>query len=69
MSPADLKALADQCICHPASRSISDIEAAGEAINELMKALLEIAEMPLGRNTQATAGRMRSIALRATSKG
>jgi hypothetical protein len=31
-----LKALADQCICHPVSRSIDDIEAAGGAINELL---------------------------------
>ena len=32
-----IKALAEQFICHPASRSIDDIELAGEIIIELMK--------------------------------
>lgn len=36
METEKLKALADQCICHPVSRSIEDIEAAGGAIKELL---------------------------------
>lgn len=34
-----LRALADQCICHPVSRSIEEIEAAGEAIKSLLEEL------------------------------
>lgn len=36
MNDVELKALSDRCICHPASRSIDDIEAAGEAISNLI---------------------------------
>ena len=39
----ELKALADQCICHPASRGIADIEAAGEGLKYLI-AKLEAAD-------------------------
>ncbi len=30
------RSVADQCICHPASRSVDDIERAGEAIKYLL---------------------------------
>ena len=35
----ELKALADQCICHPTSRGIDDIEAAGEGLKDLIAKL------------------------------
>ena len=36
MNIEELKALADQCICHPASRGIEAIESAGEGIKTLI---------------------------------
>ena len=44
----ELKALADQCICHPASRGIADIEAAGDGLKDLI-AKLEAAEAALAQ--------------------
>lgn len=36
MDEEALRALADQCICHPVSRSITEVEEAGSAIIELL---------------------------------
>jgi hypothetical protein len=33
----DARELADQCICHPVSRSICEVEEAGETIKQLLK--------------------------------
>lgn len=47
MNSIELKELSDQLICHPASRSIDEIEAAGEAIKQLV---LERDELLAARN-------------------
>lgn len=44
MNTTELKKLADKCICHPISRSISDVESAGEAIKELLAIKAELVE-------------------------
>lgn len=44
MNTTELKKLADKCICHPISRSISDVEHAGEAIKELLAINAELLE-------------------------
>ena len=36
-TPGQITALADQFICHPASRSIDKIEMAGEIMRDLLK--------------------------------
>lgn len=46
-APCQAKALSEQFICHPASRSIDEIEMAGEIMSDLLKqrdALLSICE-------------------------
>jgi len=37
LTPGQITALSDQFICHPASRSIDDIEMAGEIMRDLLK--------------------------------
>ena len=37
----ELRRLADQCICHPLSRGVRDVEQAGEAIKELLDELAD----------------------------
>lgn len=37
LTPGQITALSDQFICHPASRSIDDIEMAGEIMRALLK--------------------------------
>ena len=37
LTPGHITALSDQFICHPASRSIDDIEMAGEIMRDLLK--------------------------------
>ena len=36
-TPGQITALSDQFICHPASRSIDEIEMAGEIMHDLLK--------------------------------
>ena len=36
-TPGQITALSDQFICHPASRSINEIEMAGEIMRDLLK--------------------------------
>ena len=36
-TPGQITALSDQFICHPASRSIDEIEMAGEIMRDLLK--------------------------------
>ena len=44
----ELRRLADQCICHPVSRGVREVEQAGEAIKDLLDAL-EAAEKDAAR--------------------
>ena len=44
MNTTELKKLADQCICHPVSRSTTEVESAGEAIKELLAINAELLE-------------------------
>ena len=44
----ELRRLADQCICHPVSRGVREVEQAGEAIKDLLDAL-EAAEKALAQ--------------------
>ena len=37
LTPGQITALSDQFICHPASRSIDEIEMAGEIMRDLLK--------------------------------
>ena len=37
LTPGHITALSDQFICHPASRSIDEIEMAGEIMRDLLK--------------------------------
>ena len=37
LTPGHITALSDQFICHPASRSIDEIEMAGEIVRDLLK--------------------------------
>ena len=37
LTPGHITALSDQFICHPASRSINEIEMAGEIMRDLLK--------------------------------
>ena len=36
-TPGQITALSDQFVCHPASRSINEIEMAGEIMRDLLK--------------------------------
>ena len=64
-SSEKIKALAEQFICHPASRSIDDIELAGEIIIELMKRRDEmqaVLSLPVAAHTRIGQGNAVSCA-------
>ena len=62
-TPGQITALSDQFICHPASRSIDEIEMAGEIMRDLLK---QRDELLAALEQFATWGRMQH---KAQSKG
>ena len=62
-TPGQITALSDQFVCHPASRSINEIEMAGEIMRDLLK---QRDELLAALEQFATWGRMQH---KAQSKG